>query len=138
MTLGRPPVHPPFWEMVLKTDGCWLWTGPTTNGGYGKIKAKLAHRLAYEELVGRIPDGLEIDHLCRNILCVRPDHLEAVTHDENMRRATPGANNAAKTHCPKGHAYDATNTFVNRKGSRVCRSCSRASKRAYRARLILS
>lgn len=92
----------------------------------GKPK-RLAHRLAYEQAYGAIPDGLHIDHLCRNRECINPEHLEAVTQDENNKRAA-----AARTHCPKGHVIDGVRT---NKGvqSRYCRTCSqiRSSARYY-------
>ncbi len=79
-----------FWRKVDKTPACWLWTDTPNHDGYGRFKADrkiMAHRFAYEEANGPVPEGLELDHLCRNRLCVRPDHLEAVTHTENVRRA---------------------------------------------------
>ena len=84
------PFHIRFWCFIKPlVNGCWEWTG-TVNNQYGMFsvgsKFKLTHRLAYEMLNGPIPDGLEIDHLCRNKLCANPDHLEAVTHTENMVR----------------------------------------------------
>jgi hypothetical protein len=79
-----------FWSKVDQGEDCWRWTACTSNG-YGRFSVKrqpvLAHRFAYELLVGPIPEGLELDHLCRNRWCVNPDHLEPVTHDENVRRA---------------------------------------------------
>ena len=82
-----------FWTKVDKTETCWLWTPPLDDSGYGKFsvsgKKVGAHRWAYEEINGAIPDGLQIDHLCRVRNCVRPDHLEAVTHLENVRRSVP-------------------------------------------------
>lgn len=79
-----------FWPRVNKTDTCWLWTGGTA-GKYGTFRMPggikvYVHRFICEQVVGPIPEGLEIDHTCRVHLCVRPDHLEAVTHKENMRR----------------------------------------------------
>jgi hypothetical protein len=93
----------------------------------------LAHRKAYTDAFGPIPEGLEIDHLCRVRHCVNPDHLEAVTHVENMRRAHEvwgftswGAQaNAGKTHCPQGHEYTEANTYARQRGSRDCRTCMR-------------
>lgn len=81
-----------FESKVLKTDGCWLWQRAKSSSGYGVFgvawgHSMCAHRFAYEQAVGPIPDGLEIDHLCSNRLCVRPDHLEPVTREENIRRA---------------------------------------------------
>jgi HNH endonuclease len=78
-----------FWTKVDKTDKCWNWKGCLRNGyGLVKMKGKMrqASRVAFELVKGEIPDGLEIDHICQNTLCVNPDHLEAVTHRENVRR----------------------------------------------------
>ncbi|MFF1336357.1 HNH endonuclease signature motif containing protein [Streptomyces sp. NPDC058290] len=93
----------------------------------------LAHRWAYRDSRGDIPDGLELDHLCRHPACVRPDHLDPVTHAENVRRGRAGINSAVKTHCPAGHAFDEANTRV-RNGKRECRACGRIRGNAYYAR----
>lgn len=124
-----------FWKRVQQAeDGCWQWTGGTEKGGYGRYSWNLgghrtrtmyAHRIAYELLVGPILEGLVIDHLCRNRRCVNPSHLEPVTMRTNtLRGETFAARNAAKTHCPKGHPFDTANTYVNPKGSRMCRACT--------------
>lgn len=126
-----------FWSKVTKTDTCWLWTAYLRRG-YGKIKISnrtvLAHRFAYEMLVGPIPDGLQLDHLCRVRNCVNPAHLEPVTSRENtLRGATPAALNAAKTHCKNGHEYTPENTYLIKptktqpNGARACRTCRRAA-----------
>lgn len=80
----------------------------------------IAHRVAYETWVGPIPDGLTIDHLCRNRLCIEPTHLEPVTNRENIQRG----GNSLKTHCPQGHPYDEVNT-ASRNNRRYCRTCER-------------
>lgn len=117
-----------FWEKVSKSEGCWLWTGRTVKG-YGKHSGKLAHRVAYEEMVGPIPDGLELDHLCRTPLCVRPDHLEPVTRHVNMRRRFD-----LKTHCVNGHEFTSENTYLRDGYYRTCRTCTVAAQHRYQAR----
>jgi hypothetical protein len=87
----------------------------------------MAHRWAYEYSIGPIPEHLELDHLCRSRNCVNPEHLEAVTHLENMGRGI--SHQKAKTHCPKGHPYSGENLYVApSNGKRYCRECTRASK----------
>lgn len=135
-----------FFSKVRMTSGCWVWTaalggsghqvgvGFPENWGYGKFwdgeRLVSAHRFAYEQMVGPIPEGLDIDHLCRNRRCVRPDHMEPVSRRINtLRGNTLPAENATRTHCPEGHPYDDTNTRVRVRGgrrSRECRTCSRA------------
>lgn len=126
-----------FWKKVAKIEGgCWIWTGPMDRNGYGLdggARKTLAHRVAYRELVGEIAPGLELDHLCRVRHCVRPDHLQPVTHRENMLRGNGWAGkNARKTHCPHGHEYTPDNTKL-RNGSRTCRAC-RSAKNAEKLR----
>lgn len=127
-----------FWSRVDATpgEGCWLWLGNPTNRGYGALNVLdhtvPAHRFSYELHFGPIPDGYEIDHLCRNRLCVNPSHLEPVTHRENLLRGTGfAAVNAAKTHCPHGHEYTPENTYnsPHPQGGRICRTCKRARDR---------
>ena len=112
--------------MPVTESGCWLWTGACTGSGYGNFRSHAAHRIVYELLRGPIPEGLELDHLCRVVSCVNPDHLEAVTpRVNNLRSMSPAALHAKKTHCPAGHLYDEANTYVSEAGSRSCRSCGR-------------
>lgn len=114
-----------FWSQVDKSSNCWIWNGYVEANGYGRFGSSWAHRRAYQMEVGAIPDGHQIDHLCRNRRCVRPDHLESVSHQENLRRAK-----ALISACPKGHAYDDANTYINRRGGRVCRACNRSRSAA--------
>ena len=124
-----------FWSKVEKTESCWLWRGNQFRNGYGYFgvtegEGRLAHRFSYEELVGPIPEGLTIDHLCRVRACVNPSHLEAVTLRENIRRIPHP--NRAKTHCPNGHAYEGDNLYLNPKtGARICVECGRARSREW-------
>ncbi len=126
-----------FWARVDRSpDGCWLWKGGHFNNGYALIsierRPKGAHRFAYELLVGPIPDGLQLDHLCRVRGCVNPKHLEPVTPRTNLLRgATKAAANAAKTHCMHGHEFTAENTVIMKSGSRSCRECGRIRWRSY-------
>lgn len=113
-----------FWAKVDKSGDCWIWTGYLTPRGYGTYtfgsgpNAMWAstHRLAYELLVGPIPDGLELDHLCRNPPCCNPAHLEPVTGAENMRRTR-------KIRCIRGHLQEGDNVYVSPRGARQCREC---------------
>ncbi|MBS69355.1 MAG: hypothetical protein CMK98_13615 [Pseudomonas sp.] len=124
---------------------CWIWTAYIRPDGYGSFvtdtraishEVSLAHRFSYELHFGPIPDGFDIDHLCRVRSCVNPAHLEAVTHAVNCRRGIAGAVNGdrqrAKTHCPRGHEYNQENTYISRKSARECRRCRRGAKRASR------
>ena len=143
MTTYDPAALPA--RMVRKIDAsgdCWQWLGVlTVRGGYGQVsvggRMKTAHRIIYGLLVGAIPEGLTLDHLCRNTACVNPAHLEPVTHRENNLRGGSGggsvaARNSRKTDCPKGHALDGANLYVRPNGKRECRECKRSTRRALR------
>jgi len=111
--------------------GCMIFTRAKNAKGYGRLKGpdrrlRLAHRVAYEATRGPIPAGLVIDHLCRNPACCNPAHLEAVTTQENTRRANSGLKDAIKTHCPQGHPYDEANIYRGRRGERQCKTCTLA------------
>ena len=136
-----------FWAKVIVTDECWGWRGAPSDAGYATIHLrgsltgfKVAHRWLWEQLYGPLPDCLELDHLCRNRICTNPDHLEPVTHLENVRRGVTGevarARQLVKTHCPQGHAYDEINAHFSKDGRRYCRACSRESMRQKRAVLF--
>ena len=129
-----------LWDRVWsKVDvagwySCWEWTGAVTSRGYGEIHddghMRQAHRVVYELLVGPILDGLDLDHLCRNRRCVNPDHLQPVTHRENMRRGTGFiAHRMKQTHCLRGHEFTPENTWTSRRGQRACRACARLRAR---------
>jgi len=130
-----------FWLKVDKTRTCWLWTASRDPKGYGRFKLNdrpvLAHRFAYETLIGPIPDGLQLDHLCRTRNCVNPSHLEPVSNRDNALRGTGHtAANAAKTHCLNGHEFTPENTRVKPPspvlpfGARQCRECERRREQA--------
>lgn len=129
----QPRHYERFFAKVDKDGpgGCWLWTGTLSPKGYASFqhdtRNQFVHRTAYETWVGPIPEGLEIDHLCSVRNCVNPAHLEAVTHAENMARAS-----ARKTHCVHGHEYTPENTChpLGNPGHRVCRTCRNAEARA--------
>lgn len=129
----RPTDADRFWAKVDKTDNCWLWTATVNANGYGQAwfesRLQLAHRVAYQLVVGPIPDGLSLDHLCRTPGCVNPAHLEPVTHRENcLRGVSPAARQAQQTHCKRGHEFDDENTYVDPSGGRRCRQCRRDTR----------
>lgn len=130
-------------EMITES-GCWIWMGADKGNGYGMVryhyKVFLTHRVSYEFFRGPIPDGLELDHLCRVTFCCNPWHLEAVTHQVNCQRGTGGTNqevlnllseiskarSKSITRCPQGHPYNAENTVIY-SGFRNCRICRYAN-----------
>lgn len=129
-------------RITVDAAGCWKWTASDDGSGYGRATMRLpgttrrrwaAHRLAYMLLVGEVPLGLQLDHLCRVRACCNPAHLEPVTATENVRRGTAADYWRGKTHCPRGHEYDERNTGRSTKGGRVCRACARDKMRATRA-----
>ena len=150
------PLRDRVMERVIRSDGCWEWTGYIMTNGYGKLTHQedisgLAHRLVYHFEVGPIPEGFELDHLCRNRGCVNPEHLDVVTRRVNINRSPlvrerrkrqkyealgrrlerlENSNaNKFKTHCPQGHPYSPENTRWYRNGRR-CRECERIRARA--------
>lgn len=127
-----------LWEKVERQGDCWVWTGSAANRGYGSIHHEgrngyLPHRLSYELLVGPIPDGLVLDHLCMNRRCVNPKHLEPVTNRVNILRGTSAAGlNSVKTHCVNGHLFDKVNTRIRKNGARICIACEKIRLQKFR------
>jgi hypothetical protein len=128
--LGEIELSVRLWSRIEKTDSCWNWMGCCDGRGYGAIRVGgndgrtlKVHIIVYEQRHGAVPKGLELDHLCRNRKCCNPDHLEAVTHAENVRRGTCADYQRVKTHCRQGHLYDEANTYIYR-GGRHCRACN--------------
>lgn len=135
-----------FWAQVnkqgpksAKIGRCWVWTGSTNTTGYGQLwdgeRLVVAHRWLWEQEHGPVPNKLELDHLCRRPVCVRPSHLEPVTHQENVLRGESfAAQNARKTRCLREHQLSGDNLYVRTDGSRRCQTCQRAARQRYRAR----
>ena len=120
------------------STSCWTIGNKPMPNGYVRVYREYAHRLFYESFKGNIPHGLTIDHLCLDKACVNPDHLEAVTQNENTKRADKlfGIRSGA-THCPSGHEYNSVNTRVNKiTGRRQCRPCNRLHQQKYVRRLL--
>lgn len=108
--------------------GCLIWPGKLNRDGYARVRienrAEYVHRWLYQRGVGEIPDGLELDHLCRRRDCINFEHLEAVPHAENVRRGDAGKYQTVKTHCPKGHPYSGDNLLLRPDGKRRrCKAC---------------
>ena len=128
---GRFSAQERFWAKVSGGDveGCWNWVASIADTGYGQFADRgvrhYAHRFAYQQMVGEIPEGLVLDHLCRNRACVNPWHLDPVTQKINVARSY-----GARTHCPQGHPYDEANTYVTTRGVRQCRECKRIRDRS--------
>ena len=134
--MGRPAntVERMLSRDVEKTSTCWIWAGPRQANGYGKAtilkRSLLAHRVFYEHYKGAIPDGFQVDHLCKNRLCVNPEHLEAVPPSVNNARSdSPSAVNARKTLCLRGH--ELAQAYVTPNGRRHCRVCRGIHQRKY-------
>ena len=128
-----------FMEMLLKSVGPpgdhWIWQGYVMPNGYPMFGSVPAYRRAWEDLVGPIPYGFELDHLCKTPMCVNPNHLEPVTPRENkLRSDCPSALNSRKTECDHGHAFDTANTYLRRNKKtgrldRMCKTCRRLNMR---------
>lgn len=124
-------------SVAIPFAGCFVWTGAVDKKGYGRIgmqgkSSKLAHRISYQHFVGEIPQGLELDHLCRNPSCINPNHLEAVTRKVNTDRGlcaeTHKKRFAAMTHCKRGHEFTVENTYIATKRNRQFRNCKTCKK----------
>jgi len=124
---------------VEPVTDCWTWTGAVSNRSYGSIfyqgRMQKAHRVMWELNFGPVPKGLELDHLCRNRLCINPNHLEPVTRAENLARGIQSNQNIGKSHCIRGHEFNAENTrYKPGNGHRVCKECMRMHVRNWRTR----
>jgi hypothetical protein len=109
-------------------ENCWLWAGSVNNDDYGLAGGQYAHRLFYEIYKGKIAKGLQIDHLCFVPRCINPNHLEAVTELENIRRSW--ANRKSATHCPQDHLYSGSNLYLDgTSGARRCKECKKEQNR---------
>lgn len=121
------PAHIRFWQYVDQSGDCWVWTASVRADGYGefRVDGRLVrpHRFAYEQMVGPIPDGLVIDHLCRNRRCVNPSHLEPVTPLVNNQRGAH-AHIINTGRCLRGHEMTPANTYTRpNTGQQMCRTC---------------
>lgn len=125
----------------LVGEGCWEWSAGRQQG-YGRLRlrgqTRRAHVIVYEWLMGPVPGGMVLDHLCRNRACVRPDHLEPVTDRTNILRGFgTGAQFARRTHCVNGHEFTPENTYYCETWghrARGCRACRAARSRNLRLR----
>lgn len=131
---GAPVIERLMFRTVADDEGCWLWLGATNTKGYGHIAGDMGgrvlsvHRVVWAHVHGPIPTGLEIDHLCFVRNCVNPDHLDLVTHAENIARTRQ------RTHCKQGHEFTPETTYTGPAGNRRCRPCATACMRDWRAR----
>lgn len=117
-------------KIIVQPDGCWVWRGAAQPTGYGQLwngkRPEQAHRLSYKMFCGPVPDGVEVDHVCRVRDCVNPKHLRLLPHRDNVLAGNTGpARNAAKTHCDYGHELSGRNLRFAVNGSRQCRACDR-------------
>ena len=124
--------------IVAPDSGCWLWMSPVSKDGYGQFsvgkKSHKAHRFSYERYIGGIPEGLQLDHLCKTTICVNPRHLEVVTAKENISRSD--SYNRNKTHCRHGHEFTESNTYTSPKSFRGCRICIKTRAKRFKERRV--
>jgi putative hemolysin len=149
--LDMSPIARFMRRLSVAGNGCWIWLGGRNDDGYGvfclaKRKNISAHRFSYQFHRGEIEKGLEVDHLCSCRSCVNPEHLELVTHAENIRRGKErgsyknhnliGKLNSAKTHCKNGHPYQGDNLIIDKyNGGRRCKICEQAKSMRYREKI---
>lgn len=119
---------------IEQNTGCWIWTAQKNKFGYSLFRgfksiSQSGHIFSYKFFKGGIPEGLELDHLCKNRSCVNPNHLEPVTHFINLERANHWSiKNKNKTHCIRGHEFNQENTYLLN-GLRRCRVCKKLSRK---------
>ena len=128
-----PPTDRWIDRLIVEAGGCWGHERKPTAQGYRLMLVdgsyRVAHRVVYEWIVGPIPNGLTLDHLCRNRGCLNPSHLEPVTVRTNILRGESFvARNAERTHCKRGHPFDEENTCIDPLGKRICRTCRRLQR----------
>lgn len=144
---NKPSAESRFFAKVRQLGDCWIWVASKDQSGYGMFSdansrsksahthIERAHRWSYTFLRAEIPDGLQLDHLCRNRACVNPWHLEPVTHLVNWERGiSPWRLNDLKDECLQGHPFTPDNTYHHPQGSRVCRACMAKHRQAYEQR----
>lgn len=130
-----------FWSKVDKSGDCWIWTAARNAKGYGQIRIggrtgrmHASHRISLVLAGTELMPDLEVDHLCSNRCCVNPAHLEQVSHAENVARGCSGARFRERDACSRGHSYNEETTYIDKRGSRVCRVCMRIYQTEWRAR----